>query len=67
MSVCRREGCGHSRHCHLVSGFGCTVKTVSGPPSPPDAKHPFNAPGVPDEELHPGRTVTRCPCTGFLE
>ena len=64
---CRRTGCGHHRHSHLNSGDrSCTVKRVSGGPEPDGAPARPVRGGATDAELHPGRTVTRCPCVGFL-
>jgi hypothetical protein len=62
--VCRREGCGHHRHSHSRRG-PCTVKRVSGPPSEGNVSLPVREDAT-DAQLHPGRTVTRCGCLGYL-
>lgn len=62
--MCRRPHCGHHRHSHSSSDRHCMVQVVSGPAS----DHPLivSKEGAVEPDMHPGRTVTRCECVGFL-
>lgn len=57
---CRRPGCGHPRHQHLISTppGRCQTKRVSGPPPTPGTVTP--------EKPHGDRTVSPCECSGYL-
>lgn len=62
--LCKRPGCGHHRHNH--GNGGCSVVRVFGPASDHKTIISKADGSTPEADMHPGRTVERCGCAGFL-